>query len=367
MAHVSLIVLDRRENPTPLSRMISWRDALADSGHSVDLIIVGRSSETDTPTGARLVTSRDVGRSTDAFDGLHAASGDLFLIVDGSRAFPAADIVGVMVPLAEGRAQVAVADGKTTGWRKLVVTAMRPLTGSDAPFSSLIGLTRESFQSVEPVFNPVGHRFSLEILSRIRQGRTDVKIVGDGISGATTLHFDDIRHAKRLADDNLGNLSRLLQFCVVGASGMVVDLTCYAIFQRLFAGSWLASRPPLFGSPLDLVAAGSLSIALALVWNFTLNRRLTFNYAKQGPVFSQFVTYVLSNALGIALSLTLRLALPRTVGFFARHKLAAAVLGIVAATGISFSMSRWVVFRPRSAQPQVKDAISATAVPAQSA
>ncbi|MGD0040075.1 MAG: hypothetical protein ABSE84_06565, partial [Isosphaeraceae bacterium] len=43
-------------------------------------------------------------------------------------------------------------------------------------------------------------------------------------------------------------------------------------------------------------------------------------------------------------SLSLRLFLPQYVGFFARHKLVAAVVGIIVATGISFSMSRWVVF-----------------------
>jgi hypothetical protein len=60
---------------------------------------------------------------------------------------------------------------------------------------------------------------------------------------------------------------------------------------------------------------------------------------------------VLSNALGIALSFTLRLTLPRQFGFFAKHRLAAAVVGIVAATGISFTMSRWLVFRPHSNAP----------------
>ena len=54
------------------------------------------------------------------------------------------------------------------------------------------------------------------------------------------------------------------------------------------------------------------------------------------------------NALGIALSFSLRLYLPSKIGFFRQHKLAAAVVGIVAATGISFSMSRWVVFSRRS-------------------
>ena len=109
-------------------------------------------------------------------------------------------------------------------------------------------------------------------------------------------------------------------------------------------------KPPLFGSrqSLDLAVAGALAIAIALVWNFSLNRRLTFNDARQGSILRQFFTYVLGNALGIALSFSLRLILPSRIGFFQRHKLAAAVVGIVAATGISFSMSRWVVFTKRS-------------------
>src|SRR5207237_3007752 len=92
----------------------------------------------------------------------------------------------------------------------------------------------------------------------------------------------------------------------------------------------------------------ALAIGFALVWNFSLNRRLTFNDARQSSILRQFVTYALGNALGIALSFTVRLILPSRIGFFQRHKLAAAVVGIVAATGISFSMSRWVVFNRRS-------------------
>jgi dolichol-phosphate mannosyltransferase len=162
--------------------------------------------------------------------------------------------------------------------------------------------------------------------------------------------FDDLRHFKRLADDRFGNASRLIQFCAVGASGMVIDLTAYALFQLVFSRTPLARREtPLVGGPLDLAAAGAVAIALALTWNFSLNRRLTFNYARHGSIARQYFTYALSNALGIALSLSLRLYLPAHVGFFNRHKLAAAVVGIVAATGVSFSMARWLVFSRRSA------------------
>jgi dolichol-phosphate mannosyltransferase len=145
-------------------------------------------------------------------------------------------------------------------------------------------------------------------------------------------------------------MSRLVQFCMVGASGMVVDLTLYALLQLLFARFWsLPAGSPAPGFSWPLATAGALAIFTAMVWNFTLNRRLTFNDSRGGSIPRQFLTYALGNALGIAVSLSLRLFLPQYFGFFDRHRLAAAVVGIIVATGISFSMSRWVVFIRRPA------------------
>ena len=111
---------------------------------------------------------------------------------------------------------------------------------------------------------------------------------------------------------------------------------------------WLLRKSALFGGTWHLVIAAAIAIAIALVWNFALNRRLTFNDARTGSLPRQFLTYVLSNALAIALSFTVRLYLPARVDFFARHRLAAAVVGIVAATGVSFTMARWLVFARRA-------------------
>ena len=46
-------------------------------------------------------------------------------------------------------------------------------------------------------------------------------------------------------DDRFGNASRLIQFCAVGASGMIVDLTCYALFlvTLLAIGIWQGYGP----------------------------------------------------------------------------------------------------------------------------
>ena len=135
---------------------------------------------------------------------------------------------------------------------------------------------------------------------------------------------------------------------------MAVDLTFYALFQWLLSWTWLATvRSARLGFSWHLAVAAALSIAIALLWNFTLNRRLTFNDARGGSWVRQFLTYALSNAVAIALSFSVRLYLPARVAFFARHRLAAAVVGIVAATGISFTMSRWIVFarRPEMKRP----------------
>jgi dolichol-phosphate mannosyltransferase len=160
--------------------------------------------------------------------------------------------------------------------------------------------------------------------------------------------LQDIRPLKHVLDGRYGSFSRLIQFCCVGASGMVVDLTLYALFQWLLALTPLAAaRSDRFGFSWQLAIAAALSISIALLWNFSLNRRLTFNDARGGSWVRQFLTYVLSNALAVAFNFSVRLYLPTQVEFFARHRLAAAVVGIVAATGISFSMSRWIVFTRR--------------------
>ena len=126
------------------------------------------------------------------------------------------------------------------------------------------------------------------------------------------LRFDDIRQLKRLLDHRFGTMSRLVQFCMVGASGMVVDLTLYALLQLLFARFWsLPAGSPASGFSWPLATAGALAIFTAMVWNFTLNRRLTFNDSRGGSIPRQFLTYALGNALGIAVSLSLRLFLPQ--------------------------------------------------------
>lgn len=340
------------------------RRGLEGAGHTVRIVGVlgGDESRPENPVGGawEWLSAGSRGLSPAAMTGLREASdhADCLIVLDPEQNYHPDDLPRLIDPLTQGRAEIAVArrlasgpDARRRGlFAALVGKVTRPLVGASDLFAGLVAISASQAIEVARTFHPVGSRFTVDLLFRSKGRRVEVPIRVEGPSSPVPLNLDDLRHIKRLADDRFGNASRLIQFCAVGASGMVVDLSSYALFQLIFSRTRLARETvPLVGGPLDLAAAGALAIALALTWNFSLNRRLTFNYARGGSLVRQYLTYALSNALGIALSFSLRLYLPAHFQFFHNHRLAAAVVGIVTATGISFSMSRWLVFRSRTA------------------
>ncbi|MHC5536797.1 GtrA family protein [Singulisphaera rosea] len=291
------------------------------------------------------------GLSPAAVAGLQAAKGEHLVVADLEDGYSAEDIARVLDTLDADGTQVVIASrGRSISSKPRLLSVTdwlrrfsKRLLGTSAPFSGLFGVSRALARRTH--FSPVGSLFTLEILARTTAPRLDVFVPDYQRRQPRTLTVDDLRHVKRMTDDRFGNFSRLIQFCVVGASGMVVDLTFYAFFQWVLSYTTLADKTtPMVGGPLSLAISGILAIAIALTWNFSLNRRLTFSYAREQSLLRQYVAYALSNALGIGVSLVLRLLLPSHVPYFERHRLAAALVGIVAATGISFSMARWFVF-----------------------
>ena len=361
MARISLIVPLESVAATAGELINAYQRGLEEAGHSVEVLAVVDSSRVSGPDVAGLpgtiITAEEPGMVAATVTGLREARNEIVVIVDPNRGYTPSDLLRVIDPLVEESADLVVASRGVSGSADDAVREGRsPLglgrlsrwvVGSSHPRSGLVALTAEVARTA--VFSPVGPFFTLELLARIDGRRIDRPVVGGMSVKSPTITFDGIRHFKRLADDRFGTFSRLMQFCAVGASGMVVDLTCYALFQWVLSRTSLANvSAPLLGGSLSLALAAALAIALALTWNFSLNRRLTFSYARRGSLVRQYVTYALSNALGIALSFSLRLYLPTRIDFFHRHKLAAALVGIVTATGVSFSMARWLVFRRRA-------------------
>jgi dolichol-phosphate mannosyltransferase len=325
---------------------------------SVEVIIAcDRGDGLGTDDGLAKIVAEPGDWSSLARAGLAAATGDHLMVLDVDRHYLPESLRQVIDPVRMGRSDLAVAvsaspRSRLVRWshpRSGLGLVSRLILGSADVFSGLFAMRRSVWEQEGRSLTPSGSSLVLELLLRRPARCVDVPVAVGERFRSQNMALRDLRPLKHVLDGRYGNLSRLVQFCVVGASGMVVDLTFYALFQWLFSFTWLLTRKSrLFGFSWHLAAAGALSIAIALLWNFSLNRRLTFNDARKGAWLRQFLTYALSNALAIAVSLSLRLYLPMRIGFFDRHRLAAAVVGIVAATGISFSMSRWIVFTRRS-------------------
>ena len=298
--------------------------------------------------------------------GIEAASGELLVVLDPRRSYPPEALVQVVEALRGSDTELVIAvpqpqKGRSLGTslaRKFLGLAGELSLGTSDAFSGLMAIRRSQLSSSPAAQRARGSRLVLDLLSWPCKTHVDVPVPTrpDDRPTLGLPRLDDARQLKRLLDYRFGTFSRLVQFCIVGASGMAVDLTSYVLFQMIFARFWpypVTQASNQFS--WHLATARALAILVALVWNFTLNRRLTFNDSRSGSIPRQFATYALGNALGIAVSMTLSLWLPMRVGFFAQHKLAAAVVGIIIATGISFSMSRWVVFirRPEErAEPE---------------
>jgi dolichol-phosphate mannosyltransferase len=367
-ATVSLIVPLAEGSRVEAEELAEYRRALANgcaSTGGVELIIASHSENgaaSALPRGDLTINVRAEGPEWPALvqAGLNAATGDYLVVLDVERQYNPDSLAGVLAPIRAGKTDLAVAVPRRIHPRRGLGLVSRLFLGTSDVFSGLFALRRSLWERT------VHTTHTTPVLDALLRGGArcvDVPVtVADGFR-FEGIGLQDLRPLKHLLDARFGNYSRLAQFCVVGASGMVVDLTLYAFFQWLLSFTFLAhTRSLFFGNNSHLTVAAAISIPIALFWNFTLNRRLTFNDASKGSLFKQFITYAIGNAVAILVNFSVRLYLPAHVGFFERHRLAAAVVGIVVATSISFPMARWLVFARRTDRRTVARRARAQAV-----
>jgi dolichol-phosphate mannosyltransferase len=141
-----------------------------------------------------------------------------------------------------------------------------------------------------------------------------------------------LKKLKHIADLKYGNLSRLAQFCIVGASGMCVDLASYAAFLAVYI-------------PLPLSRA--LAIWISMTWNFWVNRRVTFSYSRREKPLRQYFKFVSACIVGAIISWSISVGLITFVVFFTQHIFIAAIIGILVGTLSNFLTSLlWVFKKP---------------------
>jgi len=95
-----------------------------------------------------------------------------------------------------------------------------------------------------------------------------------------------IKNIKRKADSKYGALSHFAQFCLVGFSGMLVDLASYHTLSKTMTIWW--SR--------------AIAIFIAMNWNFAINRRVTFSYSRHESSLHQYFKFMAACTIGNLIS-----------------------------------------------------------------
>ena len=113
--------------------------------------------------------------------------------------------------------------------------------GSSDVFSGLFVAPAVALGAGRPATGASGSSLVLELLLRRPARCVDVPVPVGPQFRRQRFQLQDLRPLKHVLDGRYGSFSRLIQFCCVGASGMVVDLTFYALFQWLLSFTRLAS------------------------------------------------------------------------------------------------------------------------------
>lgn len=154
-------------------------------------------------------------------------------------------------------------------------------------------------------------------------------------SSSSTLERPTVPEASVARPMSLGSrwwpsIVRTLVFGAVGASGIVVDLSTFAVLLAI-------------GATFGPARAGA--IFLAMTWNFTLHRLVTYRDRSHGPVVRQYVAFCGACLVGAAVNWVVSRQLFAATTFFGEHQMLAALAGIVAGFAFNFLICNGLVFR----------------------
>jgi len=339
----------------------SLSDLRGDNGMDLELLIMDDDSRDGTEElvaslnqrWIRLVTrTTDRGLSKAVRDGLKRAQGDVIVVMDADLSHPPESIPALVASLMDGYDFVLgsryVKGGSTSAdwgflrWlnsRVATLLAM-PFTNVSDPMSGFFALRRSTYVTAADRLNPIGYKIGLELIVKCECERvkeipihfSERKFGESKLSLAEQARY--IQHIRSLFIHKYGTWSHLAQFLVVGGLGTVVNLAVLTLLVALGA---------------RVNTAIGAAIAISMFFNFLLNRRFTFAYARNGSIFKQFLGFVAACSLGALLNYFTASAL--VAEYPGLYPQIAAFIGIVAGTGVNFLVNRFAVFKSTKYRP----------------
>jgi len=350
---ISIVIptYNERANITPLVQCI---DRVL-SNHSYEVIFIDDNSPDGTAEEVTsLVDSYPVrvvvrqqkrGLASAVIDGFGQASGEVIAVMDADLQHPP-DIIPGLIEAVESGADLAIASRYIPGsslpdWsllRKLIskgailiahllLPATRPVKD---PMSGFFMLRRGVVSTVE--LKPSGFKILLEILllGKYRQIAQIPIIFSSRDRGKSKLsawqQIDYLRHVYSLMR-RTGELARFIKFCLVGLSGVGVNLGLL----------WLLTEK----AGLFYVLSAAISIEASIVSNFLINNFLTFaDRRRQGirALLKHLLRFNIVSLIGVGINLGI---LWLFTSVFGVYYLASQCIGIIFATLWNYLVNNW--------------------------
>ena len=309
---ISIIIptYNEKDNIAPLVSRI----AQALSGYSYEIIIVDDDSQDGTIEVASSLASRypvkvivrrnERGLATAVVHGLEHASGQIIGVMDADLQHPPEVIPELIKALQSGADMVVasryIAGGGCPHWglsrriisraalviSHLLLPSTRPVKD---PLSGFFMFRRQNLARAE--LKPIGYKISLEIMltGRFQRVVEVPYIFEDRSAGKSKLNprqqLDYLRHILSLMA-RTGELKRLLTFCVVGLSGIIVNQGLLWLLTE-FAG-------------LRYYISALFAIEASIISNFILNDYFTFADRRTGKGKSFIVRLLKFNVACLA-------------------------------------------------------------------
>ena len=305
--------------------------------------------QSDFPVRLIQPEGRERDLSLSVVDGIREAKSDCLVVMDADLSHPV-EVVPVMVrQLQQDDSSFILGSRYMAGgsfdrdwslWRFLnsyIATMMaRPLISSNDPMSGFFAFDKRRIDLSE--LRPIGYKIGLELMVKGDfKGVTEVAIqFKDRAVGESKMNFTQqwkyLKHLRRLYMYRFKGWAEFVHYSAVGASGFIVDVSFYFLFQLL---------------GLDHQLARAISFWPAVSWNWAVNRVTTFGERRRRPRAKQWLEFVMTSLIGFSMNWGIYYLLTSYVTFFDSYRLLALICGIVGASLFNFTASTLFVYNEK--------------------
>lgn len=228
------------------------------------------------------------------------------------------------------------------------------LTTMTDPTTGFMAIRRSLLSGLE--LDPVGWKIVLETVVKAYPVRlAEVPIVftdrehGESKQSLAVLG-QYFKHLYKLYKFRFPALVEFLKFCLVGVLGLFVDLSVVSLLKEV--------------GGVDTRLCQVFGFSAAVTFNYAVNRRFSFEAARETPVFSSYLAYLGANLVGLVLRMLVIDALIRATSLDqGRGYLLLSVIGIGVATLVNFLGVKYFAFAPPRATRGENDASRASLEP----